>query len=576
MATARISPMAAPDPIVAAAVSRVSLKLQADNFSLKAQHTRIEEICRQHNLVVPEEFLLDDGGYTGTNFNRPAFKKTKQLVRDARVGAVVFPYVDRFSRGNIENGLRMIRELRESGAKVVLGEIGLVTDEAHVTMMLSILLGISQAQRNTILEKSKAGALQKVKQGQPHGSRVLYGFHNVTKAEIIAEAIRAGQPTPEGRIANYMVRVEKEIAVLKLIQQFIEGGSSLRAICRELTARGIPTKRSTKEKTVVWSPATVRGLIDADEYHTGVWHYNKREKVEVKPEDWRNHDEDAKHWSQRLRPRSEWVGMKMPGDPIWTRAEQLALREQLAKNGRANNGKPTAENGREAMLKSLTVCRRCGKAVTMWQKTGCHGRRMGWYKCSHRNRIDKGHLCAATKSIQADVFENAIWNAWVAAMTVELPTLVAEYYSELKREAGDAGADFLRAQRAKLAKTRQANMDKETEADSEEDRQHYAGRVKTLKAEIAILDRRIAAVEMATPSINVAEVQRAVMAVAKTDDAHAKREALLASVDKIVWAGDETADEADVYFRIAVANRQGRERDIDTYIPLKIQVKLAA
>ena len=564
--------MTANEPIVAAAVSRVSLKLQADNFSIQAQHARIAEICRQHNLVVPDEFLLDDGGYSGMSFNRPAFRKTVQLVREAKVAAVVFPYVDRFSRSNIENGLRMIRELREAGAKVILGEIGLVTDEAHVTIILSTLLGISQAQRNSIIEKSKAGALQKVKEGQPHGGRVPYGYHSVTRAEIVAEAIRAGKPTPEGRLKNFMIRNEAEISTLRLMAELIHGGAGLRAIARELTARGIPTKHGAKE----WAPFTVKEILQCECYWSGIWHYNKRAKVEVKPEKWRNPDADAKHFSQKLRSRSEWVGMKMPGAPIWSKSEHAALLEQLRKNGKAVNGKPAAANGREAMLKSMTVCRRCGKAVTMWQKTSAsHGRRMAWYKCSHRNRITTGHLCGAVKSVQADVIETAVWSAWVECMTVELPQRVAQYFDELKREAGDQGPDFLKAQRTKLAKTRQAAMDKELESD-EEDRLYYANRVTQLKTDIALLDRRIAAAEMATPSIDVSKVQREMMTIAKTRDPRVKREALLATVDKILWAGDETADEADVYLRVRVANRKRHEPDVDAYIPLILKVKLAA
>lgn len=576
MATQRLSLVPSAEPVIAAAVSRVSLKLQADNFSLKAQHTRISELCRQHNVTVPEEYLLDDGGYTGTNFNRPAFRRTIQLVREAKIGAVVFPYTDRFSRGNIENGLRMIRELREAGAKVILGEIGLITDEAHVTIILSTLLGISQAQRNSIIEKSKAGAIQKVKEGQPHGSRMLYGYHGVTRAEIIEKAIRAGQPTPEGRLKNYVERVESEIQTLRLMAQLIKGGAGMRAVARELTARGIPTKHGAKQ----WAPQTIRGIIDCDDYHTGEWFYNKRDKHEAKPENWRNKDVDAKHITQVLRPRSEWVGMKLPGEPVWTKAEHLSLREQLLKNGRAFNGKPAAEAGRESMLKSMTVCRRCKKAVIMVQKTGCHGRRMAWYKCSYRNRVFKGHLCDATRSVKADVLEGAIWKAWVAAMTVELPMRVNAYFSDLKQEAGDAGIEVLKAQRAKLLKNRQGYMNKEVEADTEEDRLHYAERAITLKAEIAILDRRISAVEMSTPSINVTEVQRKMQKIAKTSDARVKREALLSTVEKIEWAGDETADEADLYLRVPVGNRvvkcQGQESVVDSYIPLKINVKLAA
>jgi len=320
----------------------------------------------------------------------------------------------------------------------------------------------------------------------------------------------------------------------------------------------------------------VKQILVDDVYSSGEWHYNKRQKVEVKPERWRNPDADGKHWAQKFRPRSEWVGLPIPGGAIWTKAEHQALREQLLKNGRANNGKPAAPHGREALLKSLTICRACGKAIGMWQKTRPGGRRDAWYKCSHRNRIGPGFLCSAAKSINAELLETSIWNAWRDCMTVELPQRVAQYFDELKREAGDQGSDSLRAQRTKLTKTRQAAMDREMRADDEDDRLYYANQITTMKAEIALLDRRIAAAEMATPSINVASVQREMLKIAGTNDPRVKREALLATVDKILWAGDDSSDEADIYLRVPVSNRARGVRDVDSYIPLKIKVKLAA
>jgi len=81
---------------------------------------------------------------------------------------------------------------------------------------------------------------------------------------------------------------------------------------------------------------------------------------------------------------------------------------------------------------------------------------------------------------------------------------------------------------------------------------------------------------MATPSINVAGVQREMLKIANTNDPRVKREALLATVERILWAGDSTADEADVFLRVPVANRARGVRDMDSYIPLKLKVRLAA
>jgi hypothetical protein len=112
------------------------------------------------------------------------------------------------------------------------------------------------------------------------------------------------------------------------------------------------------------------------------------------------------------------------------------------------------------MLKSLCACAKCGKAVTMWQKTSATtGRRDAWYKCSYRDPAHGHHLCeGGRRSVRADVLEGAIWSAWVNSLTVELQDRIDAYYDDLRSEAGDADAEMLKAQRAKLVKTRQAAM----------------------------------------------------------------------------------------------------------------------
>jgi hypothetical protein len=59
-------------------------------------------------------------------------------------------------------------------------------------LMLLTLLGIAEAQRDSIIEKSKAGMAQKIRNGLPQAPRSPYGFHFVTKLELMAEAMQAG------------------------------------------------------------------------------------------------------------------------------------------------------------------------------------------------------------------------------------------------------------------------------------------------------------------------------------------------------------------------------------------------
>jgi DNA invertase Pin-like site-specific DNA recombinase len=550
--TAKVTPITAATPIRAAAISRVSLDIQKDNYSLAAQKTRILELSAKHGVTVPEELLLDDGGYSGTNFNRPQFKRVLKLVRDGEVGAVVFPYVDRFARC-VEPGLAMIRQIREAGAKVILGEIGEVTDEAHVKLMLAMLLALAESQRDSIVMKSKAGVAQMVRDGVPFCSRSPYGYHVVTKLEDAAEAIRRNEPVPAGKHKSRFVRVESEIETLKLMGRLALDGATLGSIARELTDRGVPTGQGAKK----WSSAVVQGIMKRELNSTGLWSYSKRGQVKVSdPDRWRRKDGgEKKHYSWRAKPRSEWLDLPLPGGSVWTPDEHRRILEALKKNGRAKVGKPAAANGREAVLKSLVVCRLCGKAVAPISRTRPDGRRDAWYKCSNRDRTYGNHLCEA-KSIRASLLEDAVWDAWRDAFTADgLRALVRKYIGELQESAGSSDAAALRVRRAKLAKTRQNAMNDRMEADTREDREFYAARIEELRGQIDSLDRRIRAAEAEVPAVDYDGIMRNVVSVRNSTDPKTRRAVLLEFVKRLEWAGDE----ADMLLRVPVANHQSDE-----------------
>src|SRR5215471_4763035 len=145
-----------PEPLIAFGISRVSLPGQVDNYSLESQGTKLAALGQKFNFVIPDGFLIDDEGYSGTDFNRPSIRTTLARIMAGEGNAVVFPYLDRFAR-NLEGGLALIRKFREAGAQVLLGEYGWVTDERHFKMQMHLGLMIAEWQRDDIADKSRSG-----------------------------------------------------------------------------------------------------------------------------------------------------------------------------------------------------------------------------------------------------------------------------------------------------------------------------------------------------------------------------------------------------------------------------------
>ena len=561
-----------PSLLRAVGISRVSLLKQVGNYSIEGQNHRLATLAQKYGFQIPDGFLLDDEGYSGTDFNRPSIRTALRLVRSGEANAVVFPYVDRFAR-NMEGGLSTIRQFREAGAQVCFGEFGWVTDETHVKMLINIYLMVAEMQRDSIAEKSRVGVETKIARGLAHGGGSPFGWHFVTAAEIAAECIIHGRPVPEGKPENVHQPVAEEIATLRLMGQLVlNDGHGLRSLCRELLARGIKSPGGNPR----WNPWTVATILRNTCYSTGIWHYNKREAVAPKTLRKPDADRHRVKCSWRMRPQSDWKGQQLIGAPIWTPEEHALIVEALERNGRASNGKPTAQNGYEAILKSLVVCRKCGKAVVPQQKSTPAGRRC-WYVCSNRDRVTGEHLCGYA-SIKAPVLEEAVWNGAREALTVNLDELVRAYRDQITATVDVRELDQLKAQAERLTKKKQEAMDHELDADDPDDKRQYANRVAEFKIQLALLRRRIASFtqEADVVEVDTQAIRKEVGAAWRTQDRSERREILLGWIKQIEWAAEEAIITLRLPLRGAVVNCQRDQPQVDSYILLKTKVRVAA
>jgi DNA invertase Pin-like site-specific DNA recombinase len=527
---------------IAIGISRVSLLKQVDNYSLESQSNKIESLNKKFGpFAIPADFMLDDGGYSGTNFDRPALRKALRMIRAGEANAVVFPYLDRFAR-NVEGGLAMIRQFREAGAQVLLGDYGWVSDERHFKMQMQLGLMIAEWQRDDIADNSRSGVETKIRQGKAHGGSP-FGWHFVTAPEIAAECLRQGRPVPSGKPENVHRRVEADLDTVRLMGQLTLAGASQRGICRELLVRAIPSPGGR----VRWNPTTVSKILRDPVYSTGIWHYGKREAVAPRTIRKPTADRHKTKSSWRMRPESEWLAQKLEGGPIWSKADHEAILEALERNGRVNNGKGAAEDGWEALLKGLLKCEAhvkesgefCGKAMAPAQMSTPAGRRC-WYRCTHRDRVTGQQLCDCA-SVKAQILEAAVWNGMVEALTVKLPDLVNEYRDQIGATVDTAELERLRAEEQRLVAKKNEARDKELYADDDDDKRYYAARLAEFKGQLALLRRRIASftAEAAWIEVDTAAIAEEVRAAMRTQVRSERRELLVGWIHEVHYAYGE-------------------------------------
>ena len=70
---------------------------KAESDSIANQHKQLEQYLAEHPELELVDYYQDDG-YTGTNFDRPAFRRMEEDIAQGRVNCVLVKDLSRFGR----------------------------------------------------------------------------------------------------------------------------------------------------------------------------------------------------------------------------------------------------------------------------------------------------------------------------------------------------------------------------------------------------------------------------------------------------------------------------------------------
>jgi hypothetical protein len=256
------------------------------------------------------------------------------------------------------------------------------------------------------------------------------------------------------------------------------------------------------------------------------------------------------------------------------RAEQEAIIEALERNGKVNNGKPAAEDGCEALLKSLVKCDLCGSAIAPAWKSTPAGRRY-WYRCTCRDRVTGQQLCKS-RSVRGELLDDAGWTGMIEGLTVQLPDLINEYRDQIGTTVDTGALERLKAEEHRLMTKKNEARDKELDADDPDDKRYYAARVAEFKGQLALLRRRIASftAEADLIEVDTAGIAEEIRAAMRTQVRSERRELLVGWIHEIRYAPGS----ATITLRVPlkpVVNCERGEHHVDSYILLNVKRRVA-
>src|SRR5918994_7854387 len=384
---------------IAAIYARVSGDPQREEQTIASQTAALIEFAGGHGYSVPDEWIVEDDGFSGAELIRPGLERIRDLAAEGAIQTVLAHSPDRLCREYVHQVL-LIEEFSRAGVEVVFVK-SRKAETPEDRLLLQFQGMFAEYERTQILERSRRGKLHRARQGQINVlGGAPYGYLYVRKSD-------AGP-------ARYEV-VDAEAAVVRAVHTwYTADGLSIGAIARRLTEQGVPTRkhRSRWERsTVMLRNPAYKGLACF-----GKTQLAPRQRI-TRPLRLRG-GFASRNSAQHEVPRERWIEIPVPA--IVTE-ESFALAEELLERNKRTSPRRTVE---PTLLQGMVSCRKCGYALYR-TSTRSSARKINYYRClgSDRYRHLPGPVCD-TRPIRQDLLDDLVWTE--VRRLLENPALIGQ------------------------------------------------------------------------------------------------------------------------------------------------------
>ncbi|MBV8263930.1 MAG: recombinase family protein [Candidatus Eremiobacteraeota bacterium] len=383
----------------AAIYARVSSDKQKDENTIASQTAALRAFARERGFSVPDEWVIEDNGYSGSSLIRPGLERLRDLAAEGQIEAVLVYSPDRLSRKYAYQVLLIEEFTRHHVETVFVRAPRSDTPEDHLLLQFQGM--IAEYERAQILERSRRGKRHRAQQGVVN---VLcgapYGYQYVRKSD--------------GAPASYRI-IEDEAAVVRLVYEcYTIQHMSIGAITRLLNERGVPTRKriSCWERSTVW--AILRNPAYKGKACFGKTKLAMRQRITRRVR-MRGHTV-ARQSACRDQPREQWIEIPVPAI---VSEETFALAEELL---RANKRHAPRRTITPSIVQGLISCRKCGYALYR-TSTRSSARKIIYYRClgSDAYRYVGGRVCDS-RPVRQELVDGVVWREVVRLL--ENPKLI--------------------------------------------------------------------------------------------------------------------------------------------------------
>ena len=324
------------------------------SVSIETQKILLEQYCKDHSIT-NYTFYCDDG-CSGTNFNRPSFKKMIDDIGNGKIDLVIVKDLSRFGRNYVETGM-YVQQFTERNVRFIAADDNYDSLTNGDDLMFPIKNVVNEMYARDVSKKTKAAKKAKARAGQFIGSKAPFGYktdpddrHHLIVDEPAAEVVRRiFRLASEGIGYNKMTKIFREGKVLTPIAYFNLNNPDY-------------FKSDYWRKEFDWHVTSIRAILN-NEVYLGKLVYGKQRNKSMKSK-------------EKVRnPKEDWIVVENCHEPIITQELWDTVHKILNAKHRP------AKAGEVQMFAGLLYCSDCGHCLTYSQKQRKDGSYHGAYSC---------------------------------------------------------------------------------------------------------------------------------------------------------------------------------------------------
>lgn len=335
-----------------------------ESVSIETQKILLTDYCIEHNYEIYDIYI--DDGFSGLNFNRPAFTRLLNDIDNGKVNLVITKDLSRLGRDYIQTGYFTDVYFDKKRVRYIAVNDGIDTsrNDNDIAPFKNIL---NDMYARDISRKVKTARHQRAIKGYYISPQAPFGY----------------KPDPNNR--NHLIIDDEAATVVREIFKLASEGNSFTEIGRKLTSAGVITPAAYKLKngdtkfirylnsaslSSPWCYETVRTILldsvykgDMVNHKTEVINYKTKEVVAI--------------------PREEYIVVPNRHEAIIEPAEFERIQEILSSRryGKRHNY--------ENIFKGLVFCSECGAPMNLIARIGKKGDKKPMFKCFGGNNNHK-------------------------------------------------------------------------------------------------------------------------------------------------------------------------------------------